>query len=141
MTEALVIERAGSVIEISLAHGHWMIRRIYNQPITFTRYSSFTGEPIQETRSEEAPIACDNHQLLNLVTEDECRLLLGYCTHLLEQGITHLEYLHTAVGEALARKDWDVVTKLLEEFHDEVHTHELIRSLAVDVLTSEDAKA
>lgn len=56
--------------------------------------------------------------LLAQLTFTEARELLGYCQHLTDQLGTHLGFVHVAMGEALAVKNWPALRSLLSEMHE-----------------------
>lgn len=103
--QVLTFPRAGGSFNAWLGGGpRWNIQHFDAEGVA--QVASF-GQPSVRT--------IDVDKLLGMLTEDEARLVMGYCCHITEHAATHAAYLHEAMGVALAERDWAALASINDE--------------------------
>lgn len=92
-------------------------------------------------RSFQQPEVNEYHipvgKMLTYLTPDECRLMVGHCSHLCEHSHEHMMYLTSALTEAAERKDCTAINSLTDELHNAVSINMLAKETALALLEVE----
>jgi hypothetical protein len=89
------------------------------------------GMIFQGSREWEPPaIACDTDYLLSCIGTEDAKALMGYCSHLIEHSTQHVTVLTETLGEAIAARNWAVVSPLADELANSARMRSFVQQAA-----------
>lgn len=139
--EGMTFDRGTLTFTLMIEGAHWVVKsRNPNYDGEATSSSSFEEEIMRtfgmgpKEQPEFHTQALHPDQVLALLTPEECRLLLGYCSHICEHGTKHLDELAEALTVATTARNWDTTKVLMMDMTDAIVAVSLAKDTARTII-------
>lgn len=139
--EGMTFERGSLTFTLTMEDGAWVTKTRnpdYDNERAITPFErealALFGMRAHGKPEEYVTRKVTAQQVLALLTPEECRLLLGYCSHLAEHGATHAVEVARALVDTTTRKDIEATKSLTMELASVTAACELVKLTATLII-------